>query len=302
MASEEIISTSIDESGFFNSHSLAHTRVVAGPPDEVRPRLVEALERLGFHVIEEQPLVARRRTKGLADAGCTTKVRELPTTLVVRLKPASENATEATFNYTIRGSMLLRGDRRVVAREVDAAVALAAAHDQSSACSRCGTGAFPDSRFCRRCGAPLASYEPAELEVLRISAGTEAASQWVGFGFSFILLGLLLLVLAAFAPGFPVRNPLKITSILTVFAWTLAGLGLLGTLRGAMSLRRTLGSAPPEREVAPERTGRALAEPGPAQLAPPPEYTSVTEHTTNLLDEPPAPIPIRLGRRTGDTG
>ena len=285
----EIITTSFDESGALHSHTAAITRVVAGSPDVVRVRLAEALERLGFHVLEEQPLIARRRTRGWGAYGCTTKVRELPTTVLVKLKAAEGSSTQVTFNFTIRGGWLLRGDWRVVAREVDAAVALAVSGGQPGTCSLCGTAAADDSRFCRRCGAPLASYEPAELEALKLTAATEAGTQGVGFGLSFVVLGLLLLLLSVFAPGFPVRNPDKIVALLTVFGWTLAGTGLLGVVKSYFDMRRALGAARPEQELGPAASRReGLSASRTGRLPSAPEYVSVTEHTTDLLDPAPA--------------
>jgi hypothetical protein len=290
----EIITTSFDESGSLTAHTAAITRVVAGSPEARAHRLVGALERLGFHVLEEQPLLAKRRTRGWGAYGCTTMVRELPTTLLVKLKAAEGNSTQVTFNYTIKGSMLLRGDWRVIAREVDAAVALAVAGGQAGTCALCGTEAADDSRFCRRCGAPLASYEPVELDTLRLSAASEAGTQAVGFGLLFVVLGLLLMLLASFAPEWGLKNPAKLAAALTLFAWTLGGTGLLGVLNGYFKMRRALDAAP-ERELgaaAARRDGLSASRTG--RLPAAPEYLSVTEHTTELLD----PVPAR--RSTGE--
>jgi hypothetical protein len=280
----DLISSSFDESGMLQSYSAAVTRVVAGSPDAVRTRLAEALERLGFHVLEEQPLLARRRTSGWGASGCTTKVLELPTTVLVKLKATAADSTEVTFNYTVRGGIMLRGDWRVIAREVDAAVALASSSGKAGACPACGTDAADDFRFCRRCGVPLVAAEPAELEMLRLAAATEAGTQTTGLGLMVVLLGLVALIVAAFAPGFALKNPAKLAMFLTLLGWTLAGTGLLGVARGYFTARRALNVEPPEPSpVAPApQTGRLPAAP---------EYVSVTERTTDLLE----PAPQRRG-------
>jgi hypothetical protein len=302
MPTDGFIATSIEENPGGQSHSLAVTRVVAGAPDAVRSRLADALERLGFHVLEEQPLMARRKVHGWGASCMTNKVLEVPTTLLVRLKASGEHATELTFNYTIKAPMLTRGDKRIVEREVDAAVALVASR-HSDTCALCGTAAAEDSRFCRRCGAPLASYEPAELETLRIAAGSYAAYATIAQGAAVAGFGLLLLLLASFIPGFDVKNPAKLALVTSWIGWIFTGMGLVSTAVGTLGLRRAL--APGERERERETgTPRHAALPASrtGALPAPPEYVSVTEHTTELLDPLPEPVPLRPRRRTGDVG
>lgn len=298
---DELISSTLDEHGTM-TYDLALTRVVAGSAEQVRAGLADALERLGYHVVDEQPLVAKRRTTGWGAWGCGTNPLHLATTLHAKIKPVGDAATEVTFNYTVRSSWLTRGDRKVLAREADAAAALAAVRDRAGACTLCGTESANDSRFCRRCGAPLATYEPVELETMRLAAGSQAAAKSIGNGALFVVLGLAVFGLTLFVPELA-KNPAKMAIFLMLLAWTLGGMGVLSLLRGYFRLRHTLDDAHGERELGPAASRReALSATRTGRLPAPAEYFSVTEHTTDLLEPGPEPVPLRPRRRTGDVG
>lgn len=303
---EDLISSSIDESGMTMTYDLAFTRVMAGSADEIRPRLADALERLGFHVLEEQPLLAKRRVSKLSTWGCSGFVLDTPTNLLVALKASGANATRVTFNYTIRHAWLKRGDRRTIAREVDAAVALAALSSQPGACGLCGTEAADDSRFCRRCGAPLATFEPAELDAMRLTAGGEAAYSSIGAGTALAGLAFLVVlasVLAAWLPAFAGPGVLKLLKVLSVLGASFGVAGLSMLFHGIWRLHRTLNAKSDEKEFgAAAARRRSVAASRTAQLGPAPEAVSVTEHTTELLEEAAEPRKIRLAARPGKTG
>lgn len=290
----ELISSTVDGNGTV-TNEIVVTRVVGGDVDRVRAGLAEALERLGYYVVDEQPLVAKRRTGTCAAYGCTTNVLKVPTTVHVKVQPAGTSTARVTFSYTVRSLIMSRSDRKVLAREVDAAIALAVARDRSGACTRCGTEFVEDSRFCRRCGEPLATYEPAELETLRLAAGSNVATTFVGYGALFVLVGLVFFGLGIFVPAMA-RNPAKMAMVLTTLAWAFGGLGVISLVSGYVQMRRTLDGGREDREPLPPRrdTGKLPAADG--------EYVSVTEHTTGLLDpwNERAPEPIPLRRRTGD--
>lgn len=290
----ELISTTVDDSGTV-TYELVVTRVVAGDAERVRAGLAEALERLGYHVVDERPLVAKRRTGACGAYGCTTNVLKVPTTVQVKLQSTGTSATRVTFSYTVRSLIMSRSDRRVLAREVDAAVALAVARDRSGACTRCGTEFAEDSRFCRRCGGPLATYEPAELETLRLAAGANVAATSVAYGALFALIAIVVFGVTLLVPE-TARNAAKIAFVLTLLASTFGTIGIATIVYGYFQMRRTLNDGQEERPPLPLRrdTGKLPAADG--------EYVSVTENTTGLLDpwNERAPEPIPLRRSTGD--
>ena len=75
--------------------------------------------------------------------------------LAVLLRPGSETATTAVFDFTVvHAGVMTCGDRRTLEREVDAIVALAEAPGSTGVCRSCGTENGPGARFCRLCGAP----------------------------------------------------------------------------------------------------------------------------------------------------
>ena len=148
------------------------SRVLAGETEGARRRLIYALEALGYSVTSESPLQARRRRlKNVVAADFTEHARKLS----VSLRPSSDTAVVATFDFEVKhGGCMTRGDLKTLEREADAIVALAAAPPASSLCRACGTENGGDAHFCRLCGAPSVAVVPAELEVLRLTAGSRA--------------------------------------------------------------------------------------------------------------------------------
>jgi hypothetical protein len=282
--STDMISSSMDASGYYQ-YEIAATRMLAGNPDEVRPRLAEALERLGFHVVEERPLIAQRRTKGWGAAGCTINVVECPATVHVKIKEAGAGASLVTFTYTLKTMALSKGDRRVLSHEVDALVALARSRTGSGQCGRCATDVPDDSRFCRRCGAPVAAAEPAEVDLFRLAATTSNGYHHALMGVTLVVVACLLLAVT-FMPL--AINPAKVAKVVHILTWFAAiaaggGLALLGL--ALQRLRKGLRGVSEDRE--PDRSTLYVppqARFAPAQLAAPPAPMSVTEGTTSLLE------------------
>ncbi len=163
-------------------------RVLAGDIESVRRRLAGGLEALGYTVLSENPLQARReQLKGCLSADFTEHQRRL----AVLLRPSSETATTAVFDFTVvHAGLMTKGDRRTLEREVDAIVALAEAPGATGVCRSCGTENSEGGRFCRLCGAPNEAGAPAELEVLRLTAASRAGLQEIVGGLSIALLAL----------------------------------------------------------------------------------------------------------------
>lgn len=286
---DELISSTMDESGLM-TYDLVFTRVAAGRPEELRARLAEAFERLDFYVVDDTPLIAKRRTTKWAAAGCSANPTELAATVQVALKSAGPNATRVTFNYTIKHTWLMGWDRTVLAREADALVAYATRPKEGGACGLCGTEALEDSRFCRRCGAPLATYEPPEFEALRLMAGTYSGYQSVVFGAALLLVTIVLCAVYAMFVDSDTTALAKLAKVSVVLG-SMAGMAaFISLVMGTWRLRDTLNPGRQERVIDAAGLRRQAFPSGrtsglPALEAPPP---SVTEATTNLLEEEPS--------------
>ena len=151
--------------------------VLSGDSESARQRLTRALEKLGYHVISEDPLYARRGARGSAVYYCSFDILDYPRKLKIGLKALSPNATLATFDYAAEhfAAVSFKGDLQTLKLEAEAIIALASQSAAITVCTACGTNQPDDSRFCRVCGAPNVGGAPAELEVLRLTAGARAA-------------------------------------------------------------------------------------------------------------------------------
>jgi zinc-ribbon domain len=282
-------------------HSV--TRVVAGDADALRAGLADAVERLGYHVITDQAaLVARRGNRRLGRSGCSLDIRDYATELIVTLKPKGAGVTLVTFNFTVKNYYYwTRGDKRTLECEADALAALAVSQQWLAACTACGTETTDDSRFCRRCGAPLALEEPAELEALRLTAGARAGHKNIAWGL-LVLLTIIPVVLLLWL-GTPVDKAHKAAALI---AATGGASALFMLLAGAWRLHRTL-NPPRDQEggghahaASPRILGASRAT---AALPPRDAQSSITEGTTELLEQPARePVPVEVRRRDGDTG
>lgn len=279
-------------------------RVLAGNIESVRGRLGLALERLGYDVLEEEPaLHGRRAARGWGVWYSSADVFDYPMTLVIRLKSAGEHSTHATFDYTIKHPWLSQGEKEVLTREAEAIVALATTRAAEKVCTACGTEATDDSRFCRRCGAPMTS-EQAELDVLRMAAETRAGHTSVVTSaiLSLSTIAIALITWLVF---------LKKGAVTTKGLWLVIGLMSVITvfnfLVGRFAWQRLNAALASKREGTRTLPGRrAQTLPGVEPAALPPRHLthsmhSVTEGTTELLNtQTKEPEPLHL-RRGGDT-
>ena len=267
-------------------------RVLAGETEAVRARLVYALESLGYTVVSDNPLQARRaRRKDIIRADFT----DHPRRIAVGLRK-TETATQVTFDFVVtHGSCATtKGDVLTLEREADALAALAQSTSATGLCRSCGTENGSEARFCRQCGAPNVTGAPAELEVLRLTAASRAGLQEIVGGVAIALLalaGALAMILLSVKPK-AVNIGWGILVIGQVIGWWMA-------LYGMARIHRTLN-----RKEEPQAT----AAHAPPQFAPareaalPPAPFSVTEGTTELLGSAPRPrekVPAR--REHSDT-
>jgi ribosomal protein L40E len=269
------------------------TLVLPGDADSLRPRLAAALDRLGYRVLSEDPLHAKRGPQGWGVHSANRL--DYPLTLLLGFKSSGERATAVTFSYTIKhsaGDWMTKGDHQTFTREAEAIAALATQRTQATTCPACAAQNPPEARFCRRCGAPLIVSELPELEVLRLTAGSRAAYQTITVGVIFLaVLCLLWLPL-------PFISAEKAIKVLTWLGGIIGALGWFIMVFGLRRLHGTLNPKPGEQTQPVAR--QPIIEQAPQTTALPPEYTpmSVTETTTELLQSTEAPQPSDRRRET----
>src|SRR5215204_5792439 len=206
------------------------SRVLTGEVEAVRAHLVYALESLDYTVVSDNPLQARRaRRKNIVAADFT----DHPRRLTAGLRQVGASATQVTFDFSVsHGGCMTKGDLLTLEREADAIVALASAPPATGLCGSCGTENGGEARFCRLCGAPNTSGVPAELEVLRLTAGSRAGLQEIVGG-----LFIALLTVAATTPMILLGKPkavnvgLVLLVIGEVVGWLMALYGILRIYR-----------------------------------------------------------------------
>ena len=273
-----------------SDHDL--TLAIPGEVGSVRARLVNAVQTLGYKVLGEQPVHAKRGKQGAAKWDCSVNVLDYPTTLTISLKQTNDAAVLATFSFEVQSYMrMTRGDRQTLAREAEAITALVMERSALSACRACGTQVSDESHFCRRCGAPLAVDVP-ELEVLRLTKNARGSYHNIFVGAIALLLAVLTIL-----PWFIVNGGRIVGPMLGV-GIPLASYGLFLFLQGAWQLHRTLN---------PNTTKSISITAQPAfkssittALPPAPVNASVTEVTTSLLS-PDARVKEPIPRRNRDT-
>jgi zinc-ribbon domain len=275
-----------------NDHDL--TLAIPGDVGSVQQRLTKAVQALGYKVLAEQPLYAKRGGQSWARWDCSLNVLEYPTTLTISLKQMNDVAVVVNFSYEIKSCMhMTKGDRQTLVREAEAIAALATERLGVSACPACGTRITDESHFCRRCGAPLVLDLP-ELEVLRLTRESRAS-------YHNILIGALVLFLAALTilPIFVV-NGARIFGPLFWMGIPLGSYAFYLLFRGMWQLHYTLNPKPLKNAIA--RSQPAFPTSITTALPPARANASVIEGTTELLsstNEHREAEPIR--RKDADT-
>lgn len=249
------------------------TLSLAGDANGLRERLGSAAEKLGYRIIADDPLVARRGGSGYGSI--TSSVLDYARTLTFRLKPAGTGATLVTFNY-VGYPLNYKGARTVITREAEAIAALASLGPNAAACSACGAEAVDDSRFCRRCGVPMLG-EPVQLKVMQLTNTVHAGTRDVSIGIIGFALAVVTFVLIIVIKG---MGELTAAAVFTLM-WALPSLFFLGM--GLRQLHSTFSPKQTEKVIASGNSNSSL----PAELStgelPKLPPMSVTENTTNLL-------------------
>ena len=256
------------------NHDL--TLAIPGDVASVRARIVEAIQQLGYKVMGEQPIYAKRAIKSCARS-MSINVLDYPTTITISLKQTNDMSVLATFNYEVTSDMrITKGDRQTLAREAEAVAALTTERHALSACRSCGTQITDESHFCRRCGAPLVVDVP-ELEVLRLTSRARGSYYNLVVGMFALLLAIIGVSILFLFTG--VR-----TSPIFWVGFGIAVFGLVALIQGTWQLHFALN---PKKT---EKTTTATAQPAfktsvTTALPPAPARVSVIEGTTELLQK-----------------
>lgn len=260
-----------------SDHDL--TLAIPGDVASVRSRLIEAVQQLGYKVLGEQPIYAKRNARSAARWDCSLNVMDYATSLNISLKQANEVSVLATFNYEIKACIhMTKGDRQTLAREAEAMAAIATERHAAAACRSCGTQITDESHFCRRCGAPLVSDLP-ELEILRLTSGSRGGYHNIVVGLFALLLGLGGIMTLFLAAG------LRISALFWV-GFGIAVYGITALIQGTWQLHFALNPKTTTKNVMPAAQP-AFRSSVTTALPPAPARVSVTEGTTDLLIQTP---------------
>ncbi|MFN0122130.1 MAG: hypothetical protein ACKV2V_16680 [Blastocatellia bacterium] len=269
-------------------------RMMAGEVETLRGRLADALEQMGYRVLDDNPLRARHGARGAASYYMSANALNYPATLEISLKQQGKGATRVTFDYAVVHGHYGRGDRQTLTREAEAIVALAALRATPGGCVVCGADFLSDSRFCRNCGAPAAAAVPAELEVLRLTANVRAGHQWTVIGATILAVATLLTATMFLGINFAAM-PKAVWAPL-VASMLFSGMGWWAMISGIRKTHLTLNPREATEEAAPLPRRTSFAAPRTNELAPAPERLSITEGETLSLDsdsrsaKEPAPL------------
>jgi hypothetical protein len=269
----------VDGSRGMSSTEHALRSVLNGDIESVRQSLTQALDSMGYNVISEEPLYARRMARGWAVYYSSANILEYPIKLTIGLKQLSPNVTLATFDYTVKhsGGVSFKGDQQTLKREAEAIIALATSSPTATVCIACETKQIDDARFCRICGAPNAGVAPAELEVLRLTAGTRAGQHLITTG------AILAAVSFLIALPFILFGDVKVGGLVAVLLLPLIIAGLIILVWGMHQLHRTLNPDLSPQQKLPISVRQVDSTKGSVALPSTPDQTFITEGTTGLL-------------------
>lgn len=269
----------VDGSSGISRTEHALRSVLNGDSNAVRQKFIHALGKLGYKVISEDPLYVRRSAQGWAAYYCSADILEDPIKLTIGLKQLSSNATLATFDYAVEhsGSMSYKGDQQTLKREAEAIIALATS-DAASVCTSCGTKQISEGRFCRICGAPNMGGDPAEIEVLRLTAGARAGHHLITTGAIWALVSLIITLVSVFLGA-------KTGGLAVLILLSQVVVGLLILFWGVLSLHRTLNPDLSKTSIILVNLPQEIPTQEATAFPTSPSQTFITEGTTESLAE-----------------
>lgn len=257
-----------------SDHDL--TLAIPGDIATVRTRLIDAIQYLGYKVLAEQPIHAKRNAQACARWDCSLNVLDYPTILNISLRQANDVSVLATFNFEVKSYMrMTKGDRQTLAREAEAIVALATERHALSACRACGTQITDESHFCRRCGAPLVLDVP-ELEILRLTRGTRDSYHNIIAGTFTMALTVVAVAIVLLANGG------RMSGVALWIGIPLGVYALFLLIQGLWKFHYSLNPTTKTKSIT-ATTQPAFKSSVTTALPPAPARTSVTEGTTELL-------------------
>jgi len=260
-------------------------RIITGDIDSVRAGLIDAMEQLGYRVTDDNPIRGRRKARGLGKSWSSNNILDYQSNLNISLKKISASTTRVIFDYSVAYTMLMKGDRVTLSREVDALIALMNSRTGTTSCGGCGSMISAGTRYCRQCGAPNQSAAPAELDVYQMTALTNTGNKNLVGGFIFVLVALLLPVILLLADPQTAKFA-KLLKVIIFFAGA-SGLTGLAMLYNAMRINRRMLHTEEEDEtpVIFNRSGAPNTASLPPQRDPVESPSSITESTTSLLEK-----------------
>lgn len=268
-------------------HTTEHylRKVLVGDVASVRIRIISALERLGYDLLDDEDLTVRGRrgASGWGTFHSSADVLDYPRTLVIKLKAAGDHATRVTFDYVVKHPYLSKGEKDILTREAEAISSLATVRKVEKICPTCGTESTDDSRFCRKCGTPM-TVESTELEMLNMAAEIRA-------GYTSVVTSEIVMAATTIALAISVLSVIATQTVLNKGIWTFMlialGLSVLNMIFigfGWNRMSRSLKRKPRSSETI--QPGAVLNFPASVDSYLP-EPPSVIEGTTSLLDPSP---------------
>lgn len=262
-------------------------RIIPGDIETVRSGLMHAIEQLGYRMLNDDPLQARRKARGLGKSWGSNNILDYQSNLTINLKQKGANATRAAFNYSIGYTLLYEGDKATLSREVDALIGLMSARTSNANCTACGAFISAGTRFCRQCGAPSLGATPAEVEVYQMTALTNTSYKSLLGGVIFVLCAMILPLLLLFLGANPAKLA-KAVRVIGIISGTLGVTGLAMLINALRISKRMIRFNDDDEEI-PIFNRRLSSAPNTASLASHREPTgipsSVTEGTTDLLGD-----------------
>lgn len=135
-----------------------------------------------------------------------------------------------------------------------------------------------EARFCRICGAPNMGGDPAEIEVLRLTAGARAGHHLITTGAIWAFVSLIITLVSVFLGG-------RTGGLAVLILLSQVVVGLLILFWGVLSLHRTLNPDLSKTSIIPVNLPQEIPTQEATAFPISPSQTFITEGTTKSLAE-----------------